>query len=275
MGEASRTRFLKKRNRRAPPGAGTRTDAAIRPQIGRNPNPMSHFRLLLRRLIPLLRPILSFRERLCPPIREALTFRARSKGPKRSWSFWRTTWTSRRQERPDGWASGPVELAKLGLSVRETNRFYELNEEIQGNLLKESAATGKRLLGIDSIGPAEVDRFFRYSQDVRLKMLGLPDGALANLLNQGVDESLLMGSLSVESIAASQSGKLPAAPPENALNTRAMALAERFKDTSQSYALEELLASGGGVLDEEALRRARWPIFCFGTTVWGRPERRV
>ena len=41
------------------------------------------------------------------------------------------------------------ELAKLGLSVRETNRFYELNEEIQGNLLKESAATGKRLLGID------------------------------------------------------------------------------------------------------------------------------
>jgi len=147
------------------------------------------------------------------------------------------------------------ELAKLGLSVGETNRFYEFNEEIQGNLLKESAATGKRLLGIDSIGQAEVDKFFRYSPEARSKMLGLPDGAFANLLKQGVDENLLMGASFGESIAASQSGNLPAAPPENSLNTRAMALAERFKDTSQSYVLEELLAEGEGVLDEAALRK--------------------
>ncbi|MBT3636619.1 MAG: FecR domain-containing protein, partial [Opitutae bacterium] len=147
------------------------------------------------------------------------------------------------------------ELAKLGLNVGETNRFYEFNEEIQGNLLKESLATGKRLLSIESIGPAEVDKFFRYSPQARSKMLGLPDGAFANLLKQGVDESLLLGSLGGESIAASQSGNLPAVPPENSLNNRAMALAERFKDTSQSYVLEELLASGGGVLDEEALRK--------------------
>lgn len=255
MGEASRSRFLKKRNRRAPPGSrdeNRRSDpAADWPES--EPN---------EPLPPAPTPV--------DPIAPADPFFPRTpvssdpgspyfpgavKRPEEILEFLENNLDVTQARKTGRVGKRTRELSKLGLSVLETNRFYELNEEIQGNLLKESAATGKRLLGIDSIGPAEVDRFFRYSPDVRSKILGLPDGALANLLNQGVDESLLMGSLSVESIAASQSGKLPVAPPENALNTRAMALAERFKDTSQSYVLEELLASGGGVLDEEALRK--------------------
>ena len=255
MGEASRTRFLKKRNRRAPPGSRDENRRSDPPADWPESEPNEP-------LPPASPPV--------DPIAPADPFFPRTpvsadpgspyfpgavKRPEEILEFLENNLDVTQARKTGRVGKRTRELAKLGLSVRETNRFYELNEEIQGNLLKESAATGKRLLGIDSIGPAEVDRFFRYSQDVRLKILGLPDGALANLLNQGVDESLLIGSLSVESIAASQSGKLPPAPPENALNTRAMALAERFKDTSQSYVLEELLASGGGVLDEEALRK--------------------
>ncbi len=255
MGEASRTRFLKKRNRRVPSGSrdeNRRSDpAADLPESEPNePLPSAP---------PPVDPIAPadpfFPRTPVSADPGSPFFPGAVKRPEEILEFLENNLDVTQARKTGRVGKRTRELAKLGLSVRETNRFYELNAEIQGNLLKESAATGKRLLGIDSIGPAEVDRFFRYSPDVRSKILGLPDGALANLLNQGVDESLLSGALSGESIAASQSGKLPVAPPENALNTRAMALAERFKDTPQSYVLEELLALGGGVLDEEALRK--------------------
>ena len=251
MGEASRSRFLKKRNRRAPPRS--------RDENRRSDPPADLPESEPNEPLPPVDPI-SPADPFSP--RTPLSadpgspfFPGAVKRPEEILEFLENNLDVTQARKTGRVGKRTRELAKLGLSVRETNRFYELNEEIQGNLLKESAATGKRLLGIESIGPAEVDRFFRYSPDVRSKILGLPDGALANLLNQGVDESLLSGALSGESIAASQSGKLPVAPPENALNTRAMALAERFKDTPQSYVLEELLALGGGVLDEEALRK--------------------
>ena len=255
MGEASRTRFLKKRNRRAPPGSRDENRRSDPPAELPESEPNEP-------LPPAPPPV--------DPIAPADPFFPRTpvssdpgspyfpgavKRPEEILEFLENNLDVTQARKTGRVGKRTRELAKLGLSVDETNRFYQFSDEIQGNLLKASAATGKRLLGIESIGPAEVDKFFCYSPQARSKMLGLPDGAFANLLKQGVDESLLMGSLSVESIAASQSGKLPTAPPENALNTRAMALAERFKDTSQSYVLEELLASGGGVLDEEALRK--------------------
>ena len=255
MGEASRSRFLKKRNRRAPPGSRDENRRNDPPADWPESEPNEPLPPAPPPVDPIA-PVDPFFPRT--PVSSdpgSPYFPGAVKRPEEILEFLENNLDVTQARKTGRVGKRTRELAKLGLSVRETNRFYELNEEIQGNLLKESAATGKRLLGIDSIGPAEVDRFFRYSPDVRSKILGLPDGALANLLNQGVDESLLMDSLSVESIAASQSGKLPAAPPENGLNTRAMALAERFKDTSQSYVLEELLASGGGVLDEEALRK--------------------
>ena len=255
MGEASRTRFLKKRNRRAPPGSRDENRRSDPPAELPESEPNEPLPPAPTPVDPIAPADPFFPRTPVSSDPGSPYFSGAVKRPEEILEFLENNLDVTQARKTGRVGKRTRELSKLGLSVLETNRFYELNEEIQGNLLKESAATGKRLLGIDSIGPAEVDRFFRYSPDVRSKILGLPDGALANLLNQGVDESLLMGSLSVESIAASQSGKLPVAPPENALNTRAMALAERFKDTSQSYVLEELLASGGGVLDEEALRK--------------------
>jgi hypothetical protein len=249
MSEASRSRFLKKRNRRAPSRSrdenrGNETPADLPDSEPNDPLP------------PAPPPADPFTPRT--PLSAdpgSIFFPGQVKRPEEILEFLENNMDVTQARKTGRVGKRTRELAKLVLSVGETNRFYEFNEEIQANLLKESAATGKRLLGIDSIGPAEVDKFFRYSPEARSKMLGLPDGAFANLLKQGVDENLLMGALGGESIAASQSGKLPAAPPENSLTTRAMALAERFKDTSQSYVLEELLAAGGGVLDEAALRK--------------------
>ena len=255
MSEASRARFLKKRNRRAPSRSRDENRRSEPPADFPEPEPNEPLPPAPPPVDPIA-PADPFTPRT--PLSAdpgSLFFPGQVKRPEEILEFLENNLDVTQARKTGRVGKRTRELAKLGLSVGETNRFYQFNEEIQGNLLKESAATGKRLLGIDSIGPAEVDKFFRYSPEARSKMLGLPDGAFANLLKQGVDENLLMGALGGESITASQSGKLPAAPPENALNTRAMALAERFKDTSQSYVLEELLAEGGGVLDEAALRK--------------------
>ena len=274
MGEASRTRFLKKRNRRAPPGSRDENRRSDPPADWPESEPNEPLPPAPPPVDPIAPADPFFPRTPVSADPGSVDFPGAVKRPEEILEFLENNLDVTQARKTGRWASGPESWPSWGWSVRETNRFYELNEEIQGNLLKESAATGKRLLGIDSIGPAEVDRFFRYSQDARLKILDLPDGALANPFESGVDESLLSGALSVESIAASQSGKLPVVP-ENALNTRAMALAERFKDTPQSYALEELLFWVEAFSTKKPCGRARWPIFCCRTTVWGRLERRV
>ena len=69
------------------------------------------------------------------------------------------------------------ELAKLGLSDKQTNRFHSFPPQLQSLLLKETKNVTKRLLGMDRFGPGQAYAFFTYKPETRTKILGLPDEA--------------------------------------------------------------------------------------------------
>ena len=146
-------------------------------------------------------------------------------------------------------------LAKLALTVEETNRFHALALKDQVKLLKESGKTARRILAIERLTPTDVHTFFQYSPQARSQMFGLPDVAFTNLLKQGVDEDLVILTLNKQSIAHSQTGTDQTKPAPDLQDAQALSLGASLKDSTSSHVLEELLALSGGVLTDDVLRQ--------------------
>ena len=146
-------------------------------------------------------------------------------------------------------------LAKQGLTIEETERFYALSYPDRVNLLLEPGFTPKRILAIAELLPADINLFYQYSPEARSRILALPDEAFTSLLKQAVLEGLVLETLTKQSIAASQTGTDQGAPAPQVDDSRALSLGESLKDTTSSHVLEELLALSGGVLTDDVLRQ--------------------
>jgi hypothetical protein len=146
-------------------------------------------------------------------------------------------------------------LAKLALTIEETNRFHALAVPDQVKLLKESGKTARRILAIERLTPTDVHTFFQYSPQARSQMFGLPDVAFTNLLKQGVDEDLVILTLNNQTIAHSQTGTDQTKPAPDLQDAQALSLGASLKDSSSAHVLEELLALSGGVLTDEVIRQ--------------------
>jgi hypothetical protein len=146
-------------------------------------------------------------------------------------------------------------LAKLGLTIDETNRFHALTDPDQLNILDETGLIAKRILAIAQLTPADVHTFFQYSPEARTKILDLPDASFTTLLKEGVLEGLVLETFSTETIANVQTGNGQSAPASNSKDAQAVTLGESLKDSTSSHVLEGLLALSDGVLTDEVIRQ--------------------
>jgi hypothetical protein len=146
-------------------------------------------------------------------------------------------------------------LAKLGLTIDETNRFHALTDPDQLNILDETGLIAKRILAIAQLTPADVHTFFQYSPEARTKILDLPDASFTTLLKEGVLEGLVLETFSTETIANVQTGNGQSAPASDPKDAQAVTLGESLKDSTSSHVLEELLALSDGVLTDEVIRQ--------------------
>ena len=153
------------------------------------------------------------------------------------------------------------ELAKLGLSDKQTNRFHSFPPQLQSLLLKEKKAVTKRLLGMDRFGPGQADAFFAYKPETRTKILGLPDEAALALLDQGLAEALIAATLTELNLKASDPSKVPSMdavilPASSSLDHQAIALGEKLRISGNSHVMDELKSQSGGQMTAESLRVA-------------------
>ena len=153
------------------------------------------------------------------------------------------------------------ELAKLGLSDKQTNRFHSFPPQLQSLLLKEKKAVTKRLLGMDRFGPGQADAFFAYKPETRSKILGLPDEAALALLDQGLAEALIAATLTELNLKASDPSKVPSMdavilPASSSLDHQAIALGEKLRISGNSHVMDELKSQSGGQMTTESLRVA-------------------
>ena len=146
-------------------------------------------------------------------------------------------------------------LARLGLTVEETRRFYALTKPDQLKLLDEPGLIPKRILAIAELLPSDVNLFYKYSAEARARILSLPDNAFTSLLKQALLEGLVLETLDPQAVAHSQTGTDQSAAAPQVDDARALALGESLKDTTGSHVLEELLELSGGVLTDEVLRQ--------------------
>lgn len=146
-------------------------------------------------------------------------------------------------------------LARLGLTVEETRRFYALTKPDQLKLLDESGLIPKRILAIAELLPSDVDLFYKYSPEARARILSLPDNAFTSLLKQALLEGLVLETLDPQAVAHSQTGTDQSTAAPQVDDARALALGESLKDSTGSHVLEELLELSGGVLTDEVIRQ--------------------
>ncbi len=146
-------------------------------------------------------------------------------------------------------------LARLGLTVEETRRFYALTKPDQLKLLDEPGLIPKRILAIAELLPSDVNLFYKYSPEARARILSLPDNAFTSLLKQALLEGLVLETLDPQAVAHSQTGTDQSAAAPQVDDARALALGESLKDTTGSHVLEELLELSGGVLTDEVIRQ--------------------
>ena len=146
-------------------------------------------------------------------------------------------------------------LARLGLTVEETRRFYALTKPDQLKLLDEPGLIPKRILAIAELLPSDFNLFYKYSPEARARILSLPDNAFTSLLKQALLEGLVLETLDPQAVAHSQTGTDQSAAAPQVDDARALALGESLKDTTGSHVLEELLELSGGVLTDEVIRQ--------------------
>ena len=146
-------------------------------------------------------------------------------------------------------------LAKLGLTIDETMRFYALSKINQLKLLDESGLIPKRILAIAELLPSDADLFYKYSPEARARILSLSDNAFTSLLKQALLEGLVLETLGPQAVADSQTGADPSASAPQDYDDRVLALGESLMDTTGSHVIEELLELSGGVLNDEVIRQ--------------------
>ena len=118
-------------------------------------------------------------------------------------------------------------LAKLGLTVEETRRFYALTKPDQLKLLDEPGLIPKRILAIAELLPSDVNLFYKYSPEARARILSLPDNAFTSLLKQALLEGLVLETLDPQAVAHSQTGTDQSAGGSAGRRRPALALGEK------------------------------------------------
>ena len=146
-------------------------------------------------------------------------------------------------------------LTRLALSAEQTNFFYSLSPEAQSVLMAESPEVAGRVLKMDGLSMSNAFAFFDYSSDTRGRILGLSDEAAVQILDQGLDEGMMLATLTEPNLAASGPDRVPTILAPEVADQRVLALAQQLKDSGNREVIDELKRLSGGVITEELIRK--------------------
>ena len=146
-------------------------------------------------------------------------------------------------------------LTRLALSAEQTNFFYSLSPEAQSVLMAESPEVAGRVLKMDGLSMSNAFAFFDYSSDARARILGLSDEAAVQILDQGLDEGMMLATLTEPNLAASGPDRVPTILAPEVADQRVLALAQQLKDSGNREVIDELKRLSGGVITEELIRK--------------------
>ena len=132
-------------------------------------------------------------------------------------------------------------ISKFNLDEDELSKFQEFSQHIQDHLSRENALVVERLMELKGFGVEEAEMLFSYSPKARRLVLLLENKPMLSLLQQTLDESLILDTLTPNNIEQASSSNLPTREQTNAIDDRVLSLANRLRESGKEDLYEEIM----------------------------------
>ena len=138
------------------------------------------------------------------------------------------------------------DLARFDLNDLQLKKFLEFTEEIQRKFIEESPQYLAQLLDLSGFELAQAESFLSYNKSTREIIVLLEEEPMMALLNQALDQSVISGSLSPDSVAQSAQRNLPGDDKAESLDEKALEVADLLRTSGNSELYQKILEEMDG-----------------------------
>ena len=138
------------------------------------------------------------------------------------------------------------DLARFDLNDLQLKKFLEFTEEIQRKFIEESPQYLAQLLDLSGFELAQAESFLSYNKATREIIVLLEEEPMMALLNQALDQSVISGSLSPDSVAQSAQRNLPNDDKAESLDEKALEIADLLRTSGNSELYQKILEEMDG-----------------------------
>ena len=138
------------------------------------------------------------------------------------------------------------DLARFDLNDLQLKKFLEFTEEIQRKFIEESPQYLAQLLDLSGFELAQAESFLSYNKSTREIIVLLEEEPMMALLNQALDQSVIRGSLSPDSVAQSAQRNLPNDDKAESLDEKALEIADLLRTSGNSELYQKILEEMDG-----------------------------
>lgn len=138
------------------------------------------------------------------------------------------------------------DLARFDLNDLQLKKFLEFTEEIQRKFIEESPQYLAQLLDLSGFELAQAESFLSYNKATREIIVLLEEEPMMALLNQALDQSVISGSLSPDSVAQSAQRNLPNDDKAESLDEKALEVADLLRTSGNSELYQKILEEMDG-----------------------------
>ncbi|MEC8656933.1 MAG: FecR family protein [Verrucomicrobiota bacterium] len=138
------------------------------------------------------------------------------------------------------------DLARFDLNDLQLKKFLEFTEEMQRKFIEESPQYLAQLLDLSGFELAQAESFLSYNKATREIIVLLEEEPMMALLNQALDQSVISGSLSPDSVAQSAQRNLPNDDKAESLDEKALEIADLLRTSGNSELYQKILEEMDG-----------------------------
>ena len=133
------------------------------------------------------------------------------------------------------------DLARFDLNELQLKKFLKFTEEVQKKFTEESPQYLTQLLDLAGFELAQAESFLGYNKATREIIVLLEEEPMMALLNQALEQSVISGSLSPESVAESAQRNLPGDDKAESLDEQALEVADLLRTSANSELYQKIL----------------------------------
>ena len=138
------------------------------------------------------------------------------------------------------------DLARFDLNDLQLKKFLEFTEDVQRKFIEESPQYLAQLLDLTGFELAQAESFLSYNKATREIIVLLEEEPMMALLNQALDQSVISGSLSPDSVAQSAQRNLPGDDKAESLDQKALEVADLLRTSGNSELYQKILEEMDG-----------------------------